>query len=115
MKALVIDCRCAGVSGDMFLAALIDLLGGEELISRLAEVVGELCGVRAEVRVEDVERGGIRAKKVTMAAERPSPLRASEAVERAVEACVKAGGSERAVEFVRKVFSDLAEAERKVH
>lgn len=114
MKLLLIDSRTAGVAGDMFLAALIDLLGVEAPIHRAAEAVEAELGGRVEVELKEVVRGGLRAKRVVVEAE-PRGLKASRAAEAAYGACIKAGGSRRAAEFARRVFLDLAEAERRVH
>ncbi|MCX8204428.1 MAG: nickel pincer cofactor biosynthesis protein LarC [Candidatus Nezhaarchaeota archaeon] len=115
MKILLVDCGVAGVSGDMFLAALVDLAGGVELVERAAKVVSEVLGRRASVSIEEVVRGGVRARRVAVDGEPVGELRASEAVKLAIKCCLGAGGSRRAVSLVEEVFSDLAKAEQRVH
>ncbi|RLF10552.1 MAG: hypothetical protein DRJ69_02960, partial [Thermoprotei archaeon] len=66
MKAVLIDARTAGVAGDMFLAALIDLLGLEHALHRAVEAVRTELGREVEVRVVEAVRAGIKAKRVVV-------------------------------------------------
>jgi hypothetical protein len=67
----IIDCQAAGVSGDMFLGALLDL--GADVTKVLEAVKSIESHVREygniEITVRDVLRKGVRAKKVDVKAE----------------------------------------------
>lgn len=118
MRVLVIDARIAGVAGDMFLAALIDLLGKTEPLYRVVEAVEVSLNLHGELKVEvsETSRGGLRAKLVKVDVEpRHYSLKASEALETTRKVCREAGASEQASRYALKVMEDLAEAEQRVH
>ncbi len=114
MKALVFDPSIAGVSGDMVLSALVDLLGLEDQVYRVAEAVKGLEGCRIEVRVTEVRRAGLRAKRVEAEASGhlggPAKLR-----EALLKVGWKLGLSRRAQELALRILDDLVEAELSVH
>ncbi len=64
-KLLVLDPTVAGVSGDMLVAALVDLGGSVRVLEALSNVISKLPPVkRFEVEVEDRVTWGVRAKRL---------------------------------------------------
>ena len=67
MKVLVIDSKIAGISGDMLIAALVDLTGSSDPLEPIADAI---CGLsfcdHFSFQVNDVDAGGISAKKLTI-------------------------------------------------
>ncbi len=115
---LVVDPRIAGMSGDMLLSALVDLTGMEDAIREVAEVVSATLNhvERLEIEFSDVRRGGLRGLRMIVNFEgRPGRMWASDALEYAGRMCRDLGLGERASNFVRRVFSELAGAEISVH
>lgn len=74
MKVLVIDPKIAGISGDMLLAALVDLTGARDIPARVGDVLNKLeyceqfsCGVR------EVDAGGLSATQLLITLEEKRP------------------------------------------
>lgn len=116
-RITVIDCQTAGVSGDMFLGALLDL--GADIdktvnnIKSLEEFF-EGCG-KIEVRVKDVMRMGFKAKKIDVAAKEIREVKAVKIL-KAVEKCVQhLKLSLKAKRFASSVTRTLLEAEAELH
>ena len=63
-KITIIDCQVAGISGDMFLGALLDLEADSKKVIAAIESLQDFieCG-NLEVEIKDVTRRGFRAKK----------------------------------------------------
>ncbi|MFA5347878.1 MAG: nickel insertion protein, partial [Methanoregula sp.] len=60
MKVLVIDPKIAGISGDMLIAALVDLTGSDEPLVPIADAIrGLSCCDHFSFQVNDVDAGGI--------------------------------------------------------
>jgi hypothetical protein len=63
MKVLVIDPKIAGISGDMLIAALVDLTGSSDPLQLVADAICDLsCCDNFSFQVNDVDAGGISAK-----------------------------------------------------
>ncbi|HUH12569.1 MAG TPA: nickel pincer cofactor biosynthesis protein LarC [Longimicrobiales bacterium] len=108
MRALVLD-PFAGIAGDMFVAALLDL-GLEE--AWLRDLVATLAIPHVEVRVERVERRGIACPKVTFELPHEHAHRHLPDVLAIVEG---SGADGRAKALAADAFRRLAEAEAEVH
>ncbi len=109
MRILFLD-GSAGASGDMLLAALLDLTGGREALERSASALG-LAGVSLAYPAR--RRGGVEAYGVEVLVEGEGPHFADAA---AVEALLsRATLSPYVKDGATKAFRMLAEAERRAH
>ncbi|HDS64123.1 MAG TPA: DUF111 family protein, partial [Methanofollis liminatans] len=64
MRALLIDPRTGGISGDMLTAALADLTGSAAPLERLSAAIAALPGcAEFSVRLEEAD-GGVRAGRL---------------------------------------------------
>ncbi|RLF19039.1 MAG: nickel pincer cofactor biosynthesis protein LarC [Thermoprotei archaeon] len=117
MKVLVLDPRLAGVSGDMLLSSLVDLGGQVDELYHLVDVMLQVFrGCEAELEVFDVERRGLRAKRVELKVYRDyggaSPLDFRGYVE---ELARKAELSSEARGLALRALDELIDAESSVH
>ena len=115
-RLVLVDCRAAGISGDMFLGALLDLGLDQEVLSELAKAIlkeAPWCR-KLVIRAEEVERKGFRAKRVLVEAEEE---RASEEGLRKalISASEELGLSREARELALRSLITLLEAEAAVH
>lgn len=118
MKVLIIDPRIAGISGDMLLAALIDLYDNEERINKLARVIEDTLPYCKEIDVEIVEqtKKSITAKRViTEVKEEVNGINSERIRRYFIEVCKKIKLSPRATNFTLKTIDELIEAEKKIH
>lgn len=118
MKVLIIDPRLSGVSGDMLLSALVDLSGEVDSLYRLASTIEdrvEYCE-RVELKVRDVLRKGVRAKRVELKVEERlegiTPSKLKHEVDKVLELLDL---SSEARSFSKKVVEEICEAEERVH
>lgn len=113
----LVDARTAGVSGDKFLGAFIDLGASEATLRKVAKVVeNSLPGTRkVTVEVNSVERGEVQARLVKVAAEEVSKRKA-EIFRKSVEDCSeKLRLSKWGKAFARSTVDTLLKAESRVH
>lgn len=103
-----LDCF-SGISGDMFLGALIDAGWPEEQLISLPE---KLCLVDTAVEVQEVKRKGVRGIQVKVSGPGPHPFRNLRDVETVLERSDLQPGI---VRLSLKVFNLLAQVEAKVH
>lgn len=118
MKALIIDPRLAGISGDMLLSALVDLSGEVDSLYRLVSMIErkvEYCE-KIELEIHDVHRRGIRAKIVELRVkerlEGITPTKLKYSIEKVLESLDL---SDEAKSFSKRVAEEICEAEVRVH
>ncbi|KYH42454.1 MAG: hypothetical protein AYL31_001430 [Candidatus Bathyarchaeota archaeon B26-1] len=114
----LVDCRVAGISGDMFLGALIDLgADSEKVVDAIESLKDHIEGCRrVEVDIRDVVRGGFRAKKVDFRAEMEKPeMKGIDLIRVVEEAAADLGLREEAKRFASKTVRTLVSAEAKLH
>lgn len=114
MKALLIDARARGMSGDRLIAALADLTGSVLPLLTLARAIAALPGCSGfDVDIAETETG-IRAKRIAIRvpAKRMVP---DEDLAAAMDEVIAAVGlSDGAATTARAVLKDLVLAERQV-
>lgn len=117
-RIVVIDCQVAGVSGDMFLGALIDLGASTAKISEAMKFAQDnLKGCRnLQLEARPVIRKGIHAQKVDIKFEEEVSERTGAEIE---EAVLKTSESlklpDKARQFALNTVRTLTDAEKKVH
>lgn len=115
---VLIDARVAGVSGDKYLGALLDLGGSTARLKKVGKAVQEsLPGTReVEVQARDVERGDIAAKLVTVTSKEEVSKRRGEALRKAVQdSSHRLHLSSWGSKFALSTIDTLLEAESRVH
>jgi pyridinium-3,5-bisthiocarboxylic acid mononucleotide nickel chelatase len=115
---VMIDAIPAGVSGDKYLGAFIDLGGKTTTLERVAKTIASnLPGTRkVEVEFRRVERGDIGARLVRVTSEEDVEKRKGGLVRKAASKCVeKLGLVEWGSRFVLSTIDTLLKAESKVH
>jgi pyridinium-3,5-bisthiocarboxylic acid mononucleotide nickel chelatase len=108
LRVLIFD-PFAGISGDMTVAALLDL-GLDE--AWLRDFVRDLGLGNVDVRIERVNRRGIAAPHITFAY---PPEKAHRHLRHVVEIIDRSRASDRAKQLAKDAFGAIAEAEARVH
>ena len=107
-KIAYLDCG-SGISGDMTIAALIDVGVG---LDNLNKALGSLDLPGLELRAVEVKRRGFRAIRVTVEAEPEHTHRDW----RQITALIDSGNlTDRQKDLARRIFTILAKAESRVH
>lgn len=117
-RVVMIDAIPAGVSGDKYLGALIELGGKPSSLEKVGKtIIANLPGTgKIQVGVRKVERGEIGATLVSVTSEEEIQKRKGGVVRRAAGRCVeKLGLHEWGKEFVLSTIDALLKAESKVH
>ncbi len=115
---VIIDARTAGVSGDKYLGALIDLGGTVKTLEKVAKAVeATLPGThKVSVSARRVERGEIGARLVTVDSEEDSGRRKGKVLLDSGRKCAeKLHLSEWGTAFVSSTIETLLRAESQVH
>ncbi len=117
-RVVTIDAIPAGVSGDKYLGALVDLGGKTSSLERVGRtIVSNLPGTKkVEVRVRRVERGSVGARLVSVTSEEEVEQRKGGLVRKAATKCMeRLGLLEWGRGLVLSTIDTLLKAESKVH
>lgn len=114
---LVVDPRSAGISGDMMLAALVDMgADGDAICSSLRECADILPGSSIRtISFREERRCGIRCSRLVLEAEDPHSRPAQEMINAVKEAASRMGLSVEAAAFAERSINCLVSAECRVH
>jgi uncharacterized protein (TIGR00299 family) protein len=116
MKVLVIDPKIAGISGDMLIAALVDLTGAREVPPRVADALNRLeyCD-QFSCTIRDVDAGGISATQLLVNREERRPANHRDMRDAMCHTADEIGLSGTAQEKACAVLDDLLAVEAKLH
>ena len=117
-RIMVIDCQLAGISGDMIVAALLDLGANTERVVNAIQNVGKYVrGCESiDVSVSETLRCGFRAKQIKIVAREAEEHRSGAELINAVSDSAKALKlSQEAQDFAKTSMKTLVEAEAKLH
>jgi hypothetical protein len=117
-RIMVIDCQVAGVSGDMFLGALIDLGVDVFNFKEAMSIAGDcLRGVKSlDIEIKDVKRKDFRAKRVEVRAHEDFERREGVEMKEAIEKCLgNLGLGNNAGTFALNAIDTLLYAEARIH
>jgi uncharacterized protein (TIGR00299 family) protein len=118
MKCLYIDAVNSGMSGDIFLAALLDLVPNSgEILKELKELKDELSGVsKLNIDLIKVIRSGIQANQLKIEIKESKNSRTATALQNALNSFLeKKSYSDPAKSYARKALNLLIYAEAEVH
>ena len=118
MKSLYIDTSNSGISGDMFLAALINLVENpDEILKKLRDLKDYLPKVTTfEVNLKQTERSGIKVNQLSIKIKEDKHSRSSKSLLEALNRyLIDYKFSKEAIEYANRVLGDLINAEAVVH
>lgn len=116
-KVVVIDCQTAGVSGDMFLGALIDVGANvDKIVSAIKALGNPAFGYgNVKVAVKRVTRRGFKATQIDVTAEVIAKKNGQELVEIVEKSVTNLRLSEKARQFASDAIRTLVNAEAGIH
>ncbi|MFW9945329.1 MAG: nickel pincer cofactor biosynthesis protein LarC [Candidatus Odinarchaeota archaeon] len=118
MKSLYIDASNSGISGDMFLASLLELISNpKQIINELVELKDYLKGVKKlEIDLVKVKRSGIMVNQLKLNIEENRHQRSSKSLKVALQEFLSEKKySESAKSYALNVLETLFQAEAEVH
>ncbi len=107
MKVLYYDCF-AGISGDMNLAALVDIASNEE---EIIELFKNILPLEVEIEFKEVMKNGMRAKKINVIQKKEVHRHISDIKDIIISSKLKDSVIDRSL----KIFEKIALAESKIH
>ena len=116
MKALVIDPKTSGISGDMLIASLIDLTASPEILEPLAGALQDLPNCIAfNYQVKKVRSGVFSAQRLHIELQEKKLHSIDELDTIAGNLAEELNLSKKAMSLVKSVLQDLTAAEARVH
>ena len=118
MKSLYIDASNSGISGDMFLASLLELISDpKDVIDELSELKNYLKGVKKlEIDLVKVKRTGIMVNQLKLNIEENKLQRSSKSLKNALQTFLSEKEySESAKNYALNALETLIQAEAEVH
>ncbi|HEX3012924.1 MAG TPA: nickel insertion protein, partial [Methanobacterium sp.] len=109
---VILDPQNSGISGNMVLGALIDLGVDEEDVTEVMENYASHFG-DIRIKINKIKKSGISATYADIKCEDRNPIGYAELIENLDK--VNQNISSEVLEFAKKVFHTLAEAESTVH
>ncbi len=116
-KIVMIDCQVAGVAGDMFLGALLDLgADASKITQAIKSLENPNFGYRdIVVDIQKVMRNGFAATKIDVTAQGKSRKDGIQLIKIVEETSKILGLSQKAKQFASNVIHTLVETEAKLH
>jgi len=116
-KVLVIDGSVSGISGDMFLAATLDLGAGQGILRQVATLTERhLPGVRVkELRLTQTKRHGFSCKYLEISTSRAEHQHGHDLLDALDRACRETELSEAAKSFAHSTLKLILEVEARLH
>ncbi len=118
MKFLYIDTIQSGISGDIFLAALLDLIDNPKIIlNELKELRNELSGISVlDIDLIKVSRSGVQVNQVKINIKESKSSRTAAKLKSALNSYLtKRSFSDLAKTYANNVLESLIQAEAEVH
>ncbi|MFX0024900.1 MAG: nickel pincer cofactor biosynthesis protein LarC [Candidatus Hermodarchaeota archaeon] len=118
MKSLYIDASNSGISGDMFLASLLELIPNpKQIIDELIELKDYLKGIKKlEIELVKVKRSGIMVNQLKLNIEESKSQRSSNSLKIALQTFLSEKEySESAKIYAINVLETLLQAEAEIH
>jgi uncharacterized protein (TIGR00299 family) protein len=116
-KIVVIDCQVAGVSGDMFLGALIDLGANvDKIVSAIKSLENPEAGYKnIKVDIKQVMKREFKATNIDVTAEFTPKTGGTKLIDLVEKSIQTLGLSEKAKHFASNVIHTLVSAEATLH
>ncbi|AEH06164.1 nickel pincer cofactor biosynthesis protein LarC [Methanothermococcus okinawensis] len=116
MKTLIIDPKISGISGDMFISALIDLTDDIDSLYELTSVINNLENCKKfEVNIKEEKINGIMAKKLYIDIIEDRFHHPEDLKNAIAEVSNNLKLSNRAKSITNNIINDLIYAEKKLH
>ena len=118
MKVLYIDASNSGISGDILLSALLDLVPNpEKILGELKELINFISGVsKLEIELQMIKRSGIQLNQLKIQIIESKKHRTPKSLREALNNFMNSKSfSEQAKIYANSVLNSLIQAEAEVH
>jgi uncharacterized protein (TIGR00299 family) protein len=114
---VMIDCQVAGVSGDMFLGALIDLgADARKIINAIKSLENPSTGYKnIKIEIKKTVRGGFRATKISVTARIKTGMKGEDLIRIVKKTALDLKLTKEATEFASKTINTLVSTEANIH